>query len=85
MSVKEIPKAYEYTCDRCGTTHLQENASGHYSNSRPKHWATLLLQQDSYDYQGQAVVNGDVSFLLCQDCRMSAVKILANFLEPAKL
>ena len=49
MSIREIPKAYEYSCDRCGTTHLQENAGGHYTNSCPSKWGRIKWYSSSAD------------------------------------
>lgn len=68
MTVIEIPKAYLYTCDCCGITHRQENASGHYSNSRPSGWHRLKWDADALDYQGCAVGSAAFERLLCPDC-----------------
>ena len=76
MSIREIPKAFEYVCDVCKKAHMQQNASGHYSNSRPPHWADLHIKQDAYDYQGAAVADGSVHRLLCDDCRYSVIKVI---------
>ena len=73
MPIREIPKAYEYTCDSCGKTHLQENANGHYPNSRPKYWATLHLEQSAYDHQGGAVADASIISLLCDECCKAVV------------
>jgi hypothetical protein len=74
MAIREIPKSFEYQCDVCGKTHLQENANGHYTNSRPPHWAWLMVKQDAYDYQGAAVADGSINRLLCDECRPSLVE-----------
>lgn len=68
MGILEIPKSFEYTCDACGEKHVQKNASGHYTNSCPPHWAQLMLVQDAYDYQGAAVADGTLKRLLCRKC-----------------
>lgn len=77
MSVREIPKSYEYTCDCCGTVHVQENAGGHYTNSRPPRWAMLTLAQDAEDWSGAAVADGTLKLLLCQLCRGSLASSIA--------
>lgn len=69
MTVREIPKAFEYICDCCGKKHVQENANGHYTNSRPSHWAQLIFRQAAEDFQGQEVADATVERLLCPDCR----------------
>jgi hypothetical protein len=73
MAVREIPKSFEYTCDICGMEHLQENASGHYTDSRPPHWSRLTLARDAYDYQGCAGADATVKLLLCEKCSERAV------------
>ena len=50
MAIREIPKAFDHTCDVCGKTRQQE------TDSRPPHWANLIIRQDAYDYQGQGGV-----------------------------
>lgn len=76
MSVREIPKAFEYTCDGCGQLHLQENASGHYSNSRPPRWASLVFARLAYDPQGAACADATVKLLLCEDCSARTAKAI---------
>jgi hypothetical protein len=68
MAIREIPRSFEYTCDGCRTVHVQENASGHYTNSRPSHWAHLKIEQDAHDFQGQAVADASITRLLCPVC-----------------
>ena len=67
MSIREIPRAYEYRCDRCGATHLQESAAGHYTESTPPNWATLKWLSDKWalwvDGQGALSIQ-----LLCETC-----------------
>lgn len=69
MSVKEIPKAYEYTCDQCGVTHRQENASGHYSNSTPPDWMSLLVRRYN---------KVPVDILLCDRCEATIIATLGE-------
>lgn len=64
MAVQEIPKAYEYTCDKCGAKHRQENASGHYANSTPPDWMSLRISEYS---------KAPVDALLCGACKKLAV------------
>lgn len=79
MAIREIPKAYDYICDVCGFTHRQENAGGHYANSRPEHWGELVVKQDAYDFQGAAVADGTIKRLLCSDCREGAIKAINDW------
>ena len=46
MTIREVPKQYIYSCDRCGDRHVQENANGHYTNSRPPHWQRVVVYAD---------------------------------------
>lgn len=68
MTIREIPRSFLYVCDGCGTEHKQENASGHYFDSRPPHWTRLKLGRTAYDYQGAACADGSIERLLCPDC-----------------
>lgn len=68
MTVREIPRAFEYICDVCSKTHRQENAGGHYTNSRPPHWSHLKIGRDAYDFNGIAVADGSIERLLCDEC-----------------
>jgi hypothetical protein len=43
MIIEEIPRAFKYTCSRCGTEHIQRNASGHYTESTPPGWIKVRL------------------------------------------
>jgi hypothetical protein len=69
MSVHEIPKSFVYACDCCGRQHVQENANGHYSDSRPSGWARLIFRQGAEDFQGAEVADASIERLLCRDCR----------------
>lgn len=84
MAIREIPKAFDYICDVCGKTHRQENAGGHYTDSRPPYWATLIVSQDAYDFQGTAVADATIRRLLCDDCRSSAIKAINDWAADAK-
>lgn len=68
MSIREIPRAFEYTCDGCGAVHLQKNAAGHYTDSRPPHWIRLKIGQTAYDHQNVAVADASVEHLFCEEC-----------------
>ncbi len=68
MAIREIPRAFVYVCDGCKQEHTQENAGGHYSNSRPPHWANLKIARDAYDFQGAACADASIERLLCEDC-----------------
>jgi hypothetical protein len=81
MAITEIPKKYVYTCDACGFEHVQENALGHYSNSRPPRWANLTFSRDALDYHGAPVADGTVKLLLCASCHGRAA-IMLNSLKP---
>jgi len=69
MTVKEIPKSFLYTCDQCGTPHLQENASGHYNNSTPPDWLSIRLSRYS---------KIPVDILLCDKCEATIVATLGE-------
>jgi len=68
MGIREIPTSYEYTCDACAFKHIQENAHGHYGDSRPPHWTRLKIARTAYDYQGNAVADSSFEKLLCPKC-----------------
>jgi uncharacterized protein YlaI len=72
MAVKEIPKAYLYMCDNCRFKHTQHNASGHYANSCPDGWITLLIKQSKGIY---------LDLLLCVDCKERVVKAISEALQ----
>lgn len=74
MAIQEIPRAFLYVCDGCKAEHKQENAGGHYSNSRPSHWATLKIGREAYDFQGAACADASIERLLCESC---ATKVFA--------
>ena len=81
MAVREIPKAFEYVCDLCGAVHRQENASGHYSNSRPPYWISVNVGADAHDFQGAAVADASVKRLLCDKCGPRVVAAI-NLVKP---
>lgn len=75
MTIREIPKSYEYTCDGCGVTHIQEGAGGHYTNSTPPGWLTLKAQGDALCNS----LGGKGYFrekLLCSDCALPIIKLM---------
>lgn len=76
MTIREIPKCYEYKCDKCEVTHLQENASGHYGNSTPPQWYRLRINSDFYRYPA---ANEEPSRLLCRKCGDALRKVLNDF------
>lgn len=73
MAIREIPRAFEYICDGCGAKHRQENAGGHYSDNRPRHWSNIKIERDAYDYQGSAVADASIERLLCLECSKCVV------------
>lgn len=75
MAIREIPKSYEYTCDKCSYTHIQENASGHYTNSTPYGWSRLKwrVARDNED---------ETNLLLCMACTGSFGLTLAGWRLP---
>lgn len=62
MSIREIPRAFEYRCDRCGATHV-----GYYTESTPPSWATLKWRSDKWALwaDGQGALSTQ---LLCETC-----------------
>ena len=79
MAIREVPKSFIYKCDICGAEHEQKNADGHYTDSRPSHWANLSVKQDAYDLQGNACADGSVHRLLCDDCRSGVIKAINDY------
>lgn len=67
MAMREIPAAFEFTCDGCGVTR-----SGR-TKDRPAYWGELILAQDAYDYQGCAVADGTIRHTLCDECRRAVI------------
>jgi hypothetical protein len=84
MSVEKIPQSFRYICDVCGMAHLQENAGGHYTDSRPPHWARLTIAQAAHDYQGMECADATIARLLCDDCRAGAVDAINVWAESRK-
>lgn len=80
MAVEEIPKAFKYICDCCGKEHIQANAAGHYTNSRPPHWSVLKLIRAAEDFQGAEVADASIEKLLCPSC----VVIIAEAVNTAQ-
>lgn len=69
MSIETIPASFRYSCDVCGKAHLQENATGHYPDSRPPRWGRLSLKrQGAADHQGVVWTDGSIKRLLCDAC-----------------
>lgn len=62
MSLREIPRSFEFICDGCGAKEAQA------SNTRPKGSSNLHIGRDAYDYQGMAVADASCKRLLCFDC-----------------
>lgn len=67
MAIREIPKSFVYTCDVCGVEHAQENANGHYTDSRPPHWVRLMFKRTAYDEHNMPCVDASVELLLCPE------------------
>lgn len=59
MTIREIPRAFVYECDGCGLEHKQENAGGHYTDSRPDGWGRVTLKY---------AANFELERLLCPKC-----------------
>lgn len=83
MGIKEIPRAFLYVCDGCGNEHMQENAGGHYTDSRPARWTRLKLARTAYDYQGAACADGSIERLLCEECSAKVEAAINVALAPA--
>ena len=84
MAIRAIPPAYDYVCDVCGKLHRQENAGGHYTDSRPPHWANLVVKQSAYDYQGSACADATTTRLLCDDCRPEIVSLINGWADTRR-
>jgi len=79
MTIKEIPRSYEYTCDKCGAKHNQENASGHYHNSTPPDWLSLKAYHCRFEDK-QDIVPADI--LLCRVCKKPVITVLQEIVPP---
>ncbi len=75
MTIREIPKSYEYVCDVCGEAHTQHNANGLYSYSCPPRWAWLKLEQ-SGEWADESR-----KLLLCERCKDTANKFVNGFVK----
>lgn len=73
MTIRAIPAAFEYKCDNCGRTHLQENASGTYANSTPPEWMSLKV----FRYN-----KTPFDVLLCEKCETPFVALLNQLTDP---
>lgn len=67
MATARIPEQYAHTCDSCQQVVTTP------TSARPKYWAKLIIQQDSYDFQGAAVADGSIERILCRECIERAV------------
>lgn len=67
MSTKTIPMSYLHVCDGCG----REVASPY--QRRPSNWCDLSVGKDALDYQGQAVGDASIKWLLCSDCSSAVI------------
>ena len=67
MTIREIPRSFEYECDGCGSLHVQHNAGGHYTNSRPPEWFALRWIAPSM---------GMKDILLCDICGEAVQKAI---------
>jgi hypothetical protein len=81
MTIREVPRSFEYTCDRCGETHVQQNAHGHYHNSRPPEWAGLSLVRDVHRNDIYTIPGDKEEALLCRDCMERAFDLVRKFLR----
>jgi hypothetical protein len=73
--IREIPKSFEYTCDRCGATHRQESAEGHYTESTPPEWLTIKTIHMSKKYN-----QNRLAVLLCTNCFDLFSEVMGTFL-----
>lgn len=73
MSIREIPRSFEYQCDGCPQTHVQEGAGGHYTNSTPPNWLTIIIRPGESG-------RGGTEKLLCPDCKK--LLIVPGFTTP---
>lgn len=77
MGITEIPKEFEYKCDRCGETRTQKNAC---TDHRPRHWSRLQLRRTAYDGHDFEVGDVTTNHLLCKKCTVDAVKLELGFM-----
>lgn len=62
MAIKEIPRAFLYTCDHCGNSHQQDNAGGHYHESLPPNWGSVTVKTNFDERFATKTI------LLCRTC-----------------
>ncbi len=84
MAIREIQRAFEYICDGCNVSHLQENAAGHYRDSRPPHWNYIKVSRDAEDFQGQAVADASFRRLLCPTCTVDVLDAINSAIEKLR-
>ena len=63
MAVEEF-QGFTYTCDRCGKMHMQQNASGHYTNSTPPDWGRVKYTPSSE----ARIPMKPFDYLICDNC-----------------
>ena len=81
MAIRVIPTKTIFVCDGCG----KEVDSDHPLRlDRPKYWASLRVEADAYDFQGQAVADGSVRLLLCDECKTVVTEAVREALKERK-
>ena len=71
MAIREVPRSFVYQCDACGEEHVQENPTGHYTDSRPPQWTTLRFTTTDK----LSELRRDEK-LLCENCGTSVVNAI---------
>lgn len=78
MTVREIPRSFVYACDSCGQEHVQDNAGGHYTGSRPVGWVGYVVRTDDHP-------NHNDQRLLCETCGATFLRLIEMPLRPTHL
>lgn len=80
MAIREVPRRFVYSCDRCGKEHEQVNSTGHYANSIPPGWSNLRHDSTlslSSDFTHSA-------YLLCEECSVAATTAIGQLFASRK-
>jgi hypothetical protein len=74
MSVTQVPSTATWECDGCHGKEETVNA-----DSRPKHWSTLHVKRDAYDFQDAPVADASIERDLCPECTDNIINIINDF------
>lgn len=89
-TIREI-RGFEYECGKCGATHIQDNANGHYSNSTPPGWITVTAHMPLPKLKSETTIppmlleqqgaTTYIQYLLCEVCSERLRHMLVTVLK----